>query len=841
VTYVRFVVKNGRSKIFHKMNPLQNSIAEQAFAEVVVFNALESTLHYVIPEELGARAEVGKRVLIPLGRREAVGMIVHLQRQPPDLARDVSMRQLMAIIDEYPIVPEDLIRLSRWVARYYFHPLGKVLQLSCPPGIHPEPVVSYRITEEGKTALDTDSPSALLMALHNSTELTLPQIKARLGTLSSGQRELNILKKRGWVERRFVWNTPSVRSKSTKMLRLLKPVNDLPAQVRNENLLQIIAALETSGGEMPLKKLRSRIKNLDYWVKRLHRQGMVGMHSVEELRESRCAQDFPCLEAPEPSPDQQRILESILPHLESNSFRPFALYGVTGSGKTEIYLRLIEKALKLRKGILVVVPEIALSTQLEALFRQRFDAALAIWHSGLPSGVRYDQWRQVLRGARKVVLGVRSAVFMPIKNLGLIIVDEEHDLSYKQEDRLRYHARDVALVRAQMLRIPIILGSATPSLQSFRQSHLGRYELLALPQRILDRPFPSIQIVDMRKEKGEFKILSRQLQEAIQETLKNRQQVILFLNRRGFATFLLCRLCGQAVQCPQCSVSLTYHREKERLCCHYCGLEQALPVQCPGCDRSGLIFHGFGTERLEQELKHIVPEARIVRMDRDTVSHPQDMAKLLGRVRSQEADVLIGTQMVGKGHDFPHVTLVGIINADVSLQISDFRAGENTVQLLMQVAGRAGRGVEPGNVIIQTYNPQHYTIRSFLDMDYLAFCNQELASREALQYPPYTKFLKLLVTAGDETTTRKSAQALAELCRQVVSQFRAQHQPVVILGPAPAPLWKLKNRYRWHIFVKTWCNKDLQEFIEVVLAKAKKLADLWRVELTVDRDPMSTL
>jgi primosomal protein N' (replication factor Y) (superfamily II helicase) len=813
----------------------------QTFAEVVVFNALEQTLHYVIPEHIFAAAEVGKRVLIPLGRREAVGLIVQMQGHPPVLNKDVHLRPIQAVIDEYPIVPEDLIRLSRWVARYYFHPLGKVLQLSCPPGIHPEPTASYRITETGKKALGVDPASPLLMALGDSIELTLPQIKARSGVSSALRKELNALEKRGWVERRFVWNTPSVRSKSVKMLQLLKPASDLPAHARNEKLQQIMELLAASGGEMPMKNLRSTIKNPDYWVKRLRREGMVGVHSVEELRESSYAQDLPRLETPQPSADQQRILESILPHLENNSFKPFLLFGVTGSGKTEIYLRLIEKALELGKGVLVVVPEIALSTQLEALFRQRFDASLAIWHSGLPSGARYDQWRQVLAGSRTVVLGVRSAVFMPVSNPGLIIVDEEHDLSYKQEDRLRYHARDVALVRAQMLKVPIVLGSATPSLQSFRQSHLGRYELLALPERILDRPLPSIQIVDMRKEKGAFRILSRQMREAIRETVGNRQQVIIFLNRRGFATFLLCRTCGLVVQCSQCSVSLTYHRDKERMCCHYCGLECAPPSQCPGCNRSGLVYHGFGTERLEQELRQVVPEARIIRMDRDTVSHPRDMAALLNKVRKHEVDVLIGTQMVGKGHDFPHVTLVGIISADASLQISDFRAGENTVQLLMQVAGRAGRGAEPGHVVVQTYNPHHYTMRSLLDLDYATFCNQELTAREALQYPPFTKFLKLLVTAAEEEITRKSARRVAELCREVAADLRVQDQPVVILGPAPAPLSKLKNRHRWHVFVKAWCNKDLQEFTDAVLVRARELPDLHQVELTVDRDPMSTL
>jgi primosomal protein N' (replication factor Y) (superfamily II helicase) len=813
----------------------------ELFAEIVVFSALEQSLHYRVPQELRRHAQVGKRVLIPLGRRESLGLLVGMETEAPRFSQDVAMRSILAVVDSSPTVPEDLITLCRWIAQYYFYPLGEVLKSALPANIQLRPEVFYRITATGREASASTSRPVLMELFQHEADLSLVEISKQLAAPKGIQKQLNLLEKRGWLERYYVWNEPAAHPKTVKMIRLSETTQHTPPPLDNENLRKLITQLETAGGSLPLKTLRQQVKNIDYWVAKLHRDGMVAIESVEQLRHPLRRQSIPNLEPPELTSDQASLFQTIAAHLDEPAFKPFLIYGVTGSGKTEIYLRLVAETLQRGRGALVLVPEIALSTQLEALFHQRFGVALAIWHSALSPGARYDQWRQALAGKSTVILGVRSAVFMPIKELGMIIVDEEHDLSYKQEDRLRYHARDVAMVRAQMLKIPIVLGSATPSLQSFHHCQAQRYTRLSLPHRILNRPLPSIEIVDMRHERGKFKVLSGKLQQALAATNAKGQQAILFLNRRGFATFLLCRTCGEALQCPHCSVSLTYHRQRDRLRCHYCGWEQTLPEHCPHCDQASMILHGFGTERVEQELRQILPHAHLARMDRDTVAHAQDMVKILDSIRNGEADVLIGTQMVTKGHDFPNVTLVGVINADTSLQISDFRAGEITVQMLMQVSGRAGRGEEPGQVIIQTYNPQHPTIRCVLNGDYLSFCDQELVSRQQLQYPPFTKLMKLLVTDHRELIAQQAARELAQLCRTQAAQLRSENRPIAVLGPAPAPLWKLKKRYRWHIFIKAWTNNDLQQFTATVLSQTRSMAVMRRVQLAVDRDPMSTL
>jgi primosomal protein N' (replication factor Y) len=814
------------------------------FAEIVVFSALEQTLHYRVPVEFHAAVGVGKRVLVPLGRREAVGLLIQLQAEPPALQREVVFRDILAVVDETSVVPAELIALCRWIAKYYFYPLGEVLQHTLPPQIQLQPERCWRITAAGRELAAKSEGSHLLGLLNRNRFLSHAEIKQYVSALPAAGRELKELEETGLAEAFYVWHDPPIRPRLVKQVTLCATSGDLtkPADsAQNDGARQIIRRLETAGGSAVLKDLRRHVKNADYWVRKLQREGKLAVEVGEELRHGSCAQNIPPTEAPIPTSDQAEVLETICPSLENASFKPFLLYGVTGSGKTEIYLWLVEKALQSGRGVLVLVPEIALSTQLEALFRQRVRGSLAIWHSALPPGARYDQWRQALAGKTPVILGVRSAVFMPIQNLGLIIVDEEHDSSYKQEDRLRYHARDVALIRARMLGIPIVLGSATPSLQSLRQALNGRYTSLRLPRRVCDRPLPAIEVVDMRRERGKFKIISGHLRQALAETLEKNQQAIFFLNRRGFNTVLLCRLCGEVTQCPHCSVSLTYHRKYERLRCHYCGWEQPLVESCPRCEHASLTLHGFGTEKVEQELQSCAPLARIVRMDRDTVGHSRDLVSILDRMRNGEADVLLGTQMVTKGHDFPNITLVGVINADVSLQISDFRAGENTAQLLVQAAGRAGRGKDAGRVILQTYNPQHFSIRSVLSGDYLGFCEQELAARKRLQYPPFTKLVKLLVTAAREETAEQAAKQLAQLCRTLAVSFHAQEQPVAVLGPAPAPLWKLKDRYRWHLFVKAWTNPVLQRYTETLLAEACNLPELRRVELTIDRDPLTTL
>ena len=615
----------------------------------------------------------------------------------------------------------------------------------------------------------------------------------------------------------------------------------MEAASRNESARALVELLGKAESGLALSAVRQQVKNADYWVKKLCKQGFIRVDEEEAVRDFRCAQALPDEPSPELTPEQQAVFDEVAAAVVKPSFKPFMLFGVTGSGKTEIYLRLAEDAVMRGKGALVLVPEIGLSTQLEALFRRRFPACLAVWHSGIPEGARQDQWREIVNGRKTVVLGARSAVFMPVRDLGLIVVDEEHDSSYKQDDRLRYHARDVALMRARLLGIPVVLGSATPSLQTIHQAKLGHYRSLSLPGRILDRPLPELEIVDMRRESSLSRVLSFRLRTELTKTLEAGDQALLFLNRRGFATCYVCSVCGHVLQCDSCSVSLTYHRQEKILRCHYCGKEEAVPERCPACDHTSLFPLGFGTERVETEVKHLLPGARIVRIDRDSVDRPEDLVASLNTVRRREADVLIGTQMVGKGHDFPHITLVGVINADTALQFPDFRAGETTVQLLMQVAGRAGRGEKPGRVILQTYNQFHYTIGCVSRLDYQGFCDIELESREKLQYPPFTRFMKFLVTSGDEKLTESAARRLAAICREEAANAGESGRHVAVLGPSPAPLAKLKNRFRWHLFAKAWASRDLQDFAESVMISAKADPVMKRVQIAVDRDPMMSM
>jgi primosomal protein N' (replication factor Y) (superfamily II helicase) len=812
----------------------------ECFAEVAVFSALDKSLCYSVPQELQNRVCEGVRALVPLGRREVSGLIVGLLPAPPDMAAAVAVKPLLGVLDSQPVAPHELIELCRWISKYYFYPFGEVLQTALPSAIQATPRAFYRLTELGREAIKNGHESELLGLFSHASQLLEADVLGRAHSPKKIKHGLKDLEKQALIERFFRWQTVRAHPKTIKMVRLV----GLPSPEelgKNDNLRRLTEDLVRAEGLLPMRCLRHNIKNADYWIRKLQHDGILCLEDVEEVRESHHAQLLPTLPPPVLTAEQAEAMDAVVPCILEPRFKPFVLFGVTGSGKTEIYLRLIEKVIEENRSGLVLVPEIALSTQMEAVFRQRFGSMLAIWHSGLPMGARYDQWREVLTGRRKIVLGVRSAVFMPLNDLGLIIVDEEHDSSYKQDDHLRYNARDVALVRAQMLKIPIVLGSATPSLQSVHHCRLNRYQMLDLPSRVFDRPMPGLKVVDMRRESSRSRIISLASQEALVETFKNGQQALVFLNRRGFAVFFLCRSCGHVPHCTHCSVSLTYHQKDQRLRCHYCGWERPVPEVCPACDHASLFPHGFGTERVEEEVKRLLPEARIVRIDRDTVSHSSRMVESLNAVRHDRADILIGTQMIAKGHDFPNITLVVVVNADTSLQVPDLRAGETTVQLLMQVAGRAGRGDKPGRVILQTYNPAHYTIESVLKMEYLPFCERELESREKLQYPPFTKLLRLLVTASDERKTEDAARQLAVLCRRLAEQFRVEGQHLAILGPSAAPLARLNNRFRWHVFVKAWTNQDLQQYTAAVLSESKNSAALRRVQLTVDRDPLTSL
>ncbi len=802
-------------------------------------------LHYRLSGSCSGKDLIGCRVLVPLGYREAVAVVVAVEDRLPAHVDPGTLKDVRHVVDEAPILPSDMMALCGWMSRYYFHPLPSVLEAVLPSSLVAYPQKRYRLTPEGRYGIqDSSQPprknpgaQALEATFLERQELDLKDLE----NLPKGWKaHLKRLESLGWVSWKYSWPSLEPSAKTQKIVVLRK----IPSEKRiaaSAHLRRFLNVLQDSGGASPLTDLRRQVPQASYWVRKLAAEGSIVLEEREMVRESPLAQNVSLTRPLELTREQKAALNTMEGAVLSPSFKPFVLYGVTGSGKTEIYLHLVEKAIHQGRTALVLVPEIALSTQLEAQFRACFGDGLSVWHSGLASGVRDDQWRKITSGQATVVLGVRSAVLSPIRNLGLIIVDEEHDLSYKQEERLRYHARDVAVMRARITNVPVILGSATPSLQSYHHGRTGRYALVTLLKRVEERPLPHIDIVDMRRHRGPYRVLSPELVKALQETFQDDGQAMLFLNRRGFASFFLCRLCGAVRQCPHCAVSLTYHQSLERVLCHYCGHEENIPGTCTACGKGVMVPFGFGTERVEEELRRTFPDVKTLRMDRDTMTCPAKVVQTLDAFRARKVRVLVGTQMITKGHDFPHVTLVGVINADTSLQISDFRSGETTAQLLMQVAGRAGRGEKSGRVVLQTYNPHHYVIQAAATLDYGHFCEHELESRRALQYPPFTRMARLLVTGPNLDVTAQAAAELGRIGRAAKEALESQGIPLAILGPAPAPIQKLKKRYRYNLYVKAWKADDLQTAVERILEKATRHTAMTSVQIAVDRDPVSSL
>lgn len=541
-------------------------------------------------------------------------------------------------------------------------------------------------------------------------------------------------------------------------------------------------------------------------------------------------------EAPPLTQDQSKAMGYLEPAIRKGEFRAFLLWGVTGSGKTEVYLRAASSALECGKEVTVLVPEISLTHQLVREFRSRFGEKVGVLHSRLSRGERREMWLKVHKGELPVIIGARSAIFAPCHKLGLVIVDEEHDSAYKQEEGFRYNARDLALMKGKLLGFPVILGSATPSLESFFNAKRGRYTLLRLPQRLRGGRHPQAIVVDMKRvtsrTKG-FSILSPPLEEAMEEALGRREQILLFLNRRGFATLLLCRECGHTLKCRNCEVSLVYHLRDSTYLCHYCGFKQPACPVCPSCGGSSLRDLGIGTETIEMAVRERFPEARVLRMDRDTVSRKRASIEILRAWRKGEADIMIGTQMVAKGHHVPNVTLVGVILAEASLNVPDFRASERTFQLLVQVAGRAGRGGKPGKFIIQTFDPEHPAIVFSATQDYEAFASRELVLRKEAGYPPFLHLALVRISGPKEDVTRQAAMAFGNATRRACSG-----RSVICLGPSPAPIWRLKGRFRWHMLLKASSRGHLREVLKEALTPGGVRLPS-RVMVTVDVDPQS--
>lgn len=791
----------------------------------------EDTFFYSIPSHLRGGIEIGKRVLVPFKNRKMLGFIVGLG-EPPE---GIILKDALDIVDEEPLFDQKRLDFLRWVSSYYMTSLGIVLKAAHPGGLGISLKRIIRLCGHGgdtkhKKRL-SEHEALVLKTLIDITEVTLERLFNIVDGLN--HETLNSLRRKKLIEFDYeLRSDPKIKTEN--VLSAIEGVRIDGAFKRRSPAKAKILDFILSHKQVPYTSIKEVFGGIGRHVRELEKSGYITVAQVEISRDPFSQIPLDHENPPILNPDQEAALRKIAESIIREKFAPYLLHGVTGSGKTEVYLRAIEKVINKGKEAIVLVPEISLTPLLVRRFRGRFGKGVAVVHSALSEGDRFDAWRQASRGEVRVLIGARSAIFAPFKDLGIIVVDEEHETSYKQDENPCYNARDLALMLGKMTNSVVILGSATPSVETYANAQKEKLAYLSLPLRVEDRALAHVEIVDMRKERG--KVFSKALREAIIENFNNRKQTILFLNRRGFSSLVICQACGEIVSCPNCSISLTYHVKDNSIKCHYCGISEQLFDHCLKCGK-GLTGLGMGTQRVEDEVKRILPEAAISRMDRDTVGGKNKLLRLYDRLEKGEVHVLIGTQMVAKGHDLAGVTLVGVISADQSLGIPDFRAGERTFQLVTQVAGRAGRGDEPGRVIVQTFNPDHPSIKFSIEQDSVRFLNGELKLREDLGYPPFSKLVNFRFQGRSESDTIDAARVAGELGRKMVS--RLPIGAVKILGPSPAPIYKIRNRYRYQLLIKSKNLTTLHSFSKKLLGIMRKSAISGNVKIQIDVDPFN--
>jgi len=791
---------------------------------------MDQEFTYALPETLRHRVKPGCRVLAPFASRKLAGVVLRCHSEPPP----VEPRPLLRLLDEEPVLDAELLSLGRWMAEYYCAPLGEALRVMTPLAGEIRRSRLYTLTTAGRDTVrqlvlgeGEEDPSLKILRLLEARPLSASYL---CRSITQASRLLRTLEKRGWVaaDERHEERDP-LRAPASK-LRVEFSGRAAGMKLRKAER-ELIAYLELHPGAHNLAEVDHAVRNASAAARALARRGLVSLKPEPVAAAAGSVHPARTL-----NPHQLAAFERIRASLEARRFEAFLLYGVTGSGKTEVYLRAIDAALKLGRGALLLVPEIALTPAVAGQFIAQFGERVAILHSALTDTERAAQWRRIRNGEAGVVVGTRSGVFAPVRDLGLVVVDEEHDGSYKQEETPRYNGRDLAIVRARAAGAAVVLGSATPSLESRYNAARGKYTLLELPERIERRPMPEVELIDMRAEFLETRrqaTFSRRLLEAIRGRLEAREQVMLLLNRRGFSSFVVCRACGERVQCANCSLTLTYHRRDRRLLCHVCGYAERVPEVCPKCQSEYIQFVGAGSERVEEELHQAFPQARIARMDRDTVTGRRHYETILHAFREHDYDILVGTQMIAKGHDIPNVTLVGVVSADGGLGVQDFRASERTFQLLTQVAGRAGRGDIPGMVYIQTVNPDHYAIRFASMQDYPAFYEKELQFRRLMRYPPFSALANVLVRAP------KIEDAIA-MSQEVGNFLKPAPENVKVLGPAEAPVPRLKSEYRYQLLIKAASRAKLNELLHNLRHYARE--HNWSpTALVIDVDPQSLM
>lgn len=798
--------------------------------EVAVAAPVDQTLTYNLPDHLmpaGKDADqplIGRRVLVPLGRRKVTGYVLGETRDP---GGTFTIRDISAFLDDSPLFPANLVEFFRWIAEYYHYPLGETIKTALPAGLTPKSARILRLNEEGRELWKIDrGKDGWQQRLLENGALTVAMSRKVLADRSSAAVVSRLLKD-GILSLVDHLDCDAIREKREECYSILC---DLPEVMTREvapdresmkvydggGVLALTPPLKLSecktlhylyrlGGKkpggVPGKELRGSYSGASAVLSSLVERGLI---KREERRVFRSPLGEQLSHYPRPvllTPGQERVLTEIVPAIHGRHYKPFLLHGVTGSGKTEVYLRAAEEAVAMGRDVLVIVPEIAIATQLEAQFVSRFADLVVLQHSGLGKAERFDQYHLALSGAARIVIGARSAVFAPLADPGLIIVDEEHDSSLKQDDGLRYNGRDLAVVRARQNGAVVLLGSATPSVVSYRNGLSGKYRLLTLPERVGDRSLPDVTIIDLRDSDslGKKSLFRPPLLDAIRENLEQAKQSVILLNRRGYAASVICRECGEPVQCANCNVSLTQHQASKKLLCHYCGYAVHSDTVCK-CGSFSLVSVGIGTEKVEQELIELFPTARIARLDADTGRDREAFLKILKEMRDGDIDILVGTQMIAKGLHFPGVTLVGVVWADGGLAIPDYRAAEKTFQLVTQVTGRAGRGEHPGRVFIQTLRPDHYAIALAATHNYEAMVTKELELRSSPQYPPFVRLVTVHIRGELEERVRECGANLGKACRQFV---KAGRLAVEVLGPAPSPIDRMKNVYRWQLLLKS--------------------------------------
>ncbi|WP_277673385.1 primosomal protein N' [Piscibacillus halophilus] len=790
----------------------------------VAASPIDSALDYEIPVHLIDIIQPGIRVIVPLGPRKVMGFVVGLT-DDSDFDR---LKPIQEVMDYTPILTNELLELSTWLQKETLCFRISALQAMLPA------VFKASYDKEVWLLDEFDSLPESLREISQGREV-FPFSDIESSTISDQQVKKFI--KDQLIDIKYVVKgknrvkTFTAVEKAVDEVKLMEELETMSAQAKKQR--EVLAYILDRNDPVFIKDLTKELNTTRGPVDALVDKGLLKLVKKEVYRDPFEAKSHSTTKPLELTTFQRKAIEPIWESINESFYRTFLLHGVTGSGKTEIYLQSIQRVLDLGKEAIVLVPEIALTPQMVSRFKARFGSDVAVLHSGLSQGEKYDEWRKIHRKEVRVVVGARSAIFAPFENIGIIIIDEEHEQTYKQEDYPKYHAREVAKQRAQYHSCPVVLGSATPTLESYARALKGVYHLLELTERVNEQAMPEVEIVDMRQElmQGNRAMFSNTLTDKINERLERQEQVVLMLNRRGYSTFVMCRECGETVKCDHCDISMTYHRHQHKLKCHYCNDERPMPNICPNCESDAIRFFGTGTQKVEEALNIHFPEARVIRMDVDTTSRKGAHERLLQKFGNHEADILLGTQMIAKGLDFKNVTLVGVIAADSMLHLPDFRASEKTFQLLTQVSGRAGRHELPGEVVIQTYSPEHYSVEYASQYDYESFFNKEMQVRKQFQYPPYF-YLALINISHDNHV--EAVQVANEVANIISKNTTGNCQ---LMGPSPSPMLRIKDRYRYQCMLKYKRRENVEEALQEVLKHFQKQINQQQLQLTIDFEP----